>query len=105
MQAGEILGQAYPAASTLTDLYTVPSSKRAFLAYVRVVNHSGSAQTFRLAIAPGGAADSQAHYWERDKSVPANDCLMISVGAALGASDVIRVYSSGSCSFTALGGR
>lgn len=101
--AYKILGQSAPAATTLTALYTVPASTFAIVNGISVVNR-GTAATFRISVAIGGAANTNAQYLYFDISIPANDTFLITTAVALGASDVIRVFaSSANLTFTAFG--
>lgn len=96
-----VLGQSAPAATTLTDAYTVPAAKHATVR-VLVCNRS-TATTFRLAVSPAGASIANAHYIAYDQPLEANDAAS-SVAVTVTAGDVVRVYSaSGSVSFTVTG--
>lgn len=97
-----VLGQSAPTATTLTDVYTVPAEKVATVDVV-VCNQAGAGATFRLAIAPEGAADTQAHYLYYDAAIGANST--ITTGKlTVSATDKIRVYaSSGNFSITVNG--
>lgn len=92
----KILGQAALAATTLTDVYTVPGSTQAVVSSVVVCNRSGSATTFRLSLAVAGAADANKQYLYFDVALPANDTFVATIGIALGAADVVRAYTAGS---------
>lgn len=85
------LGQSAPAITTLTDVYTVPYEKVATVAVV--VCNQGAAGTFRLALAPLGAANTQAHYLYYDTAIGANSTVW-TANLTLAATDVIRVYVS-----------
>lgn len=88
----KVLGQADLDATTLTDIYTVPSGASASISSVVVCNRSSSADSFRLAVAPAGASDDPAHYLYYDVPIPANDTFVCTIGITLGATDVIRAY-------------
>lgn len=91
------LAQSYPAATTLTAAYAVPSAKRATVE-VAICNQ-GAATTIRLSHAIGGAADTAAQYLLYDYPVDANGSIA-STRFTVNAADVVRVYStSGSVSF------
>ena len=95
------LGQTN-AGAVLTDLYTAPKGS-ATTATVIVCNRGVFADTYRIAIAPGGAADHPRQYIQYNKVIAANDSDTIG-GLFLKAGDVIRVYSSvADISFTAMG--
>lgn len=90
----KVLGQSNPAATTLTDIYTVPALTSAIISTLVVCNRSGSAQTFRVSIAVAGAADANAQYIAYDVSLGANLSQTLTLGISLGAADVIRGYAS-----------
>lgn len=92
--------QAVPNATTLTALYTVP----ALTSFVgRVLVSTVTAASIRIAIAVAGAADAAKQYITYNEAVAANSSAGYQ-GLALGAGDVIRVYSSqADTAFTVLG--
>lgn len=90
----KILGQADLDATTLTDLYTVPTGKSAIINAIFVCNRAGAAATFRISISVDGAADGVGQYLYYDVSVAANDTFLIEVPIPLDAADVIRGYAS-----------
>ena len=97
-----IHGQSIPAATVLTDAYTVPASKNAT---VRVIatNTANSPTSFRVSAAPGGAADTPAHYIAYDVPLEANDTGS-TITFMVDATDVVRVYSeNGAIAFTVTG--
>lgn len=95
------LGQSAPAATTLTDAYTVPAGKRATLA-VFACNRS-TATTFRISVAPNGATDAVGQYLVFDAALDANETLGTMQFTAT-AGDVVRVYStSGNVTFNVNG--
>lgn len=97
-----ILGQSAPAATTLTDPYTVPASKHATVKVI-VGNRAAVADTFRIAVSPDGAAIANAHYLAYDEAIEASDS-MSSTAFTVGSTDVVRVYSTnGSLSFSVTG--
>ncbi len=92
--AKKVLGQSNPSATTLTTLYTVPASKEAVVSSISVANLTATAATYRIAIRPGGAAITNAHYLGYDITVGASDSTIITVGLTLATGDVISVYAS-----------
>lgn len=88
-QALKSLGQADLTATTLTDIYTVPSATSA-LARVTFCNRSGSAVAIRLAHAPAGASDANGHYHLWDFSLPANDSWTTPYTIEMATTDKIR---------------
>jgi|SRR5579885_1615395 hypothetical protein len=98
------LGQAKPTAATLTALYTVPAATQTIVAVVTAANQSSTADTIRISVAPGGAADAASQYLVYGATVNGNDSLIINPGYGMQATDVLRVYSTnGTTSFCASG--
>ena len=85
------LGQLDLTTTSLTDLYTVPSSTETVVSTVMIANRSASATTLRLAIRVDGDAISNQHYIAYDVPVAANDSTTLTLGIALLATDVITV--------------
>ncbi len=90
----KVLAQAAPAATTNTDVYTVPASTQAVISTLHVANRATSSATFRIAIRKAGAALANQHYIAYDTSVAANDFVAFTIGLSLGATDVVTVYAS-----------
>lgn len=90
----KILGQSNPLAATLTDLYTVPSGRSVASSSVVIANRSATATTFRVSVAPAGAADSDEQYLYYDISIPGNDSFVATIGMTLEATDVVRVRAT-----------
>lgn len=100
----KVLGQAAPAATTTTNLYTVPSAKSAVISTMSVVNRGASTESFRMAIRPAGATLDNQHWVIYDSSIAANDTLFLSIGATMAATDVLEVYNSlGNLSYSLFG--
>jgi hypothetical protein len=100
----KVLGQANPSATTLTTLYTVPSSTEAVVSTITVANLGASAATYRIAVRPDGATIANQHYVAYDVTVAANDTTTITLGITVNASDIISVYASTSTmAFNAFG--
>lgn len=100
----KVLGQAIPAAATLTDLYTVPSATFAIINSIVICNTNSSATTFRISVAQDGATDTLAQYVAREIQIAGNATSEFAMGITMDAADRLRVYStSGSCSFNAFG--
>lgn len=103
-EALKILGQSAPAATTATDLYTVPASTQTVVSTMVVANRAASQATFRISIRVAGAASTNKQYLAYDVAVPANDSIILTLGVALATGDVITVYgSNANLSFTATG--
>lgn len=90
----KVLGQSNPAATTMTTLYTVPSGTQAVASTISIANINGIAQTFRIAVRPGGAALDPKHYLDYDISVAASTSIKETIGITLAATDVVSVYAS-----------
>lgn len=102
--AKKVLGQAAPAATTLTTLYTVPLGFETVVSTIAVANRSLGEVYFRVAIRPGGEAIANKHYVAYETPVAGRDSTYITVGFTLAAGDVISVYSSNDqLSFSAFG--
>jgi hypothetical protein len=99
----KVLGQVAPLATTDTILYTVPSATQAVCSTLSVCNR-GSLATFRVQIKIAGAASDNKQFVAYDATVAANDTLLLTFGATLGATDVVVVYAStGDMSFQLFG--
>ena len=90
----KILGQNTPAATTSTDLLTVPGSTQYVVSTVVVANTTASGVTFRLSAAIGGAALTTAQYLFYDVALGANSSTTLTLGLTLDATDKLRVYAS-----------
>jgi len=90
----KILGQSKPTATTLTDIYTVPASTETVVSTITVCNQSATATSFRISIAPAGAADSAEQYLYYDVPISGNDTFAATLGISLATTDVIRVYNT-----------
>ncbi len=102
--AYKIIGQSAPAATTETDLYTVPAATETIVSTIVVANRSATDATFRISIAPNGAATANSHYIAYDLSCGGNGINAFTFGITLDATDKIRVYaSSANLSFSAFG--
>mgnify|MGYP006289526743 CR=1 FL=1 len=101
----KVLGQSAPSATTNTDVYTVGSGKTAVISTITVCNRSATAATYRIAIRPAGATIANQHYIAYGATCPANDMIALTLGIAVGATDVVTVYaSSADLSFGVYGG-
>jgi glucose-6-phosphate dehydrogenase assembly protein OpcA len=90
----KVLGQVNPTAATPTTLYTVPAGTQTVVSTISVANLTSGELSFRIAIRPAGEALASKHYIAYDAKVAGNDTTFITVGATLGATDVITVYES-----------
>ena len=100
----KILGSSAPAATTLTDLYTVPASKSTTISSITVCNRAATAATFRISVAAAGAADATNQYIYYDQTIDANSTYIATIGITLATTDKVRVYgSTANLSFNAFG--
>jgi glucose-6-phosphate dehydrogenase assembly protein OpcA len=90
----KVLGQVSPTAATATTLYTVPAETQTVVSTISVCNMTQGELLFRIAIRPAGETLTSKHYIAYDAKVSGNDTTFITVGATLGAGDVITVYES-----------
>ncbi len=88
-----VLGQSDPTADTLTAIYTVPAATEAVVSSIVICNRSATPTSFRIAVAPAGAADTNAHYQYFDRPIGANDTFIATIGITLATTDVVRVYA------------
>lgn len=86
--------QSAPSATTLTDLYTVPGATSAILSTITVCNRSATPTTFRISIAPAGAADATSQYIYYDHPIGGNRTFAATLGFSLAAASVVRVYAT-----------
>ena len=85
------LGQLDLTTTSLTDLYTCPSSTETVVSTVIIANRTASTTTFRLAIRVDGDAISNQHYIAYDVPVAANDSTTLTLGITMLATDVMTV--------------
>ena len=98
------LGQAAPAATTSTDLYTVPAATSAIISTITVANRAATDATFRISQSLTGAALTDKDYLIYDASVPGSGFITLTLGITMATTDKLRVYaSSGDISFNAFG--
>ena len=90
----KVLGQSDLPATTLTDVYTVPSATSAVISTIVLANRTSSAMTYRIAVRPAGASISDEHYLAYDTALAANDSTALTLGVTMEATDVLSVYAS-----------
>lgn len=99
----KVLNQLDPSAASLTDLYTVPALTSVVMSSLMVCNR-GAATSFRISIAPAGAADDDKQYIYYDTAIGSNVTIPVTIGLTLETTDVVRVYATlATLSFTAFG--
>jgi len=100
----KVLGQAAPAATTDTTLYTVGAGASAVVSTLTVCNRSATAATFRVAVRPAGAVLANLHYVYYDAPLAGNATFAATLGITLAATDVVTVRSdTGNVSFSLFG--
>lgn len=100
----KVLAQSAPAATTATDIYTVPAATQAVVSTLVVANRTAAPATYRIAVRPAGAVLANEHYVAYDVTVGASDSTTLTLGITLAATDVITVYAStASLSFNVFG--
>lgn len=92
--AYKVLGQSAPAATTDTNVYTVPSSTEAVISTIVIANRSSSAGSFRLAIRPNGATIANQHYIAYDVPIAGADSTTLTLGLTLDAADIVTFRAS-----------
>lgn len=92
--AYKVLGQSAPNATTETTLYTVPAATQAVASTLVVCNRGAATATFRVSVAVGGGATANKEYLYYDVPLQPNDTMAATIGLALAATDVVRVYAS-----------
>jgi len=86
------LGQVLPAATTNTNLYTVPAATSAVASTLTICNQGGSTNV-RVAIRPAGATLEAKNYIVYDTAINGNDTVFLTIGATLATTDVVTVYA------------
>jgi len=100
----KVLGQVAPAATTATDLYTVPGATSTVVSTLLVCNRGATSATFRVSVRVAGAADATKQYLYYDVAIAKNDTFTATLGVSLAATDVITVYAgNANLSFSAFG--
>jgi len=103
-EAYKSLGQSAPAATTETDLYTVPAATSAVCSTLIVCNRGGTSTTFRVSHAAGGGATQNKDYIYFDVTIPRYDTFTATLGITMATGDKIKVYAgNGNLSFNLYG--
>jgi hypothetical protein len=96
----KILGQAAPANTNNTDLYTVPANTQTIVSTISVTNDTSTSATFRIYVRVNGATAAAVNTLYFDTPLSGNSTLMVTAGLSLNAGDVITVRSGTSDAFT-----
>ena len=97
----KILGQADPAATTFTTLYTVPDVTQTTVSSLIVCNRAGSSITFRVRVKASGDSDDDKQFIYYDESVGSgggggsgNNTFAAVLGLTLTEGDSVEVYAA-----------
>jgi len=100
----KVLGQSAPAATTATDIYTVPAATETVVSTIVVANRAATDATFRISVSVNGAATATKDYIAYDLVIGGAGFISFTIGATMDATDKIRVYAStADLSFTVFG--
>lgn len=100
----KVLGQASPAITTETALYTVPAATQAVVSSIVICNRDTTTNSYRISVRPAGATLANQHYLAFDTDIPGKDTISMTLGLSLGNTDVISVYTkTGNISYSAFG--
>jgi len=91
----KVLGQADPAATTTTVLYTVPNLNLTTCSSLVICNRSAGPIAFRVSVHVNDATADNKQFLYYDKQLVANDTHAAILGITLNQNDVIKVYASG----------
>jgi hypothetical protein len=89
----KVLGQAAPAGTTNTDLYTVGSGKSAVVSTLAIANTTATAATARVFVRVAGAAAATTNAIAYDVAVGANATIALTLGITLAATDVLTIQT------------
>ncbi len=90
----KVLAQSAPAATTATNVYTVPPTTETVISTIVIANRAAAAGTFRLSVRPNGASQTNAMYCAYDVPIAANDSTTLTLGITMDAADVLTAYCS-----------
>lgn len=98
------LGQTDPTATTLTDIYTVPSVTSAIVEGIIICNRSATPTTVRVAVSVGGGAIANKDYVIFDMALAGNQTITFNGVITMATTDKLRVYATlATVSFNAFG--
>jgi hypothetical protein len=90
----KVLGQATPAANTLTTLYTVPASANTVVSTLAICNQASANANISIAICPANTSATTSQYITSNVLVIANDSVFLTLGVTLATTDTIRVSAN-----------
>ena len=99
--AYKVLGRKHSAATTMEELYAVPSATSAVISTITICNITAAAKTYRIAIKPAtGTSLISEHYIAYDATIAANDTVALTLGITLATLNSIQVYASAATALT-----
>ncbi len=99
--AYKILGRKHSAATTMEELYAVPSATSAVIYTLTICNITAASKTYRIAIKPAtGTSLASEHYIAYDTTIAANDTIALTLGITLATLNSIQVYASAATALT-----
>jgi hypothetical protein len=99
--AYKVLGRKASAATTMEELYAVPSATSAVVSTITICNRTATSRTYRIAIKPTtGTTLADEHYIAYDVPIAANDTTALTLGITLSAANSIQVYASAGSALT-----
>jgi hypothetical protein len=90
----KVLAQSSPSSNATVDVYTVPSLTNTIISTMMICNRATVNAAYNIAIRTAGASLANQHYIAFNSLVPANDAIALTVGMALGATDVITIQAN-----------
>jgi hypothetical protein len=90
----KVLGQANPAGTSETDLYTVPADTQAVVSTLTLSNVSGSNTNARVWVRVAGASTANSNAIMYDVPVAANSIAAFTLGLTLASTDIVTVRQS-----------
>jgi len=96
----KILGQAHPAGTSETDVYTVPSATQAVVSTLTITNVSGASANARVWLRVAGASTAHVNAVLWDVPIASNSVAAFTLGLTLGATDVVTIKTSAGNSLT-----
>ena len=96
----KILGQAHPAGTTETNLYTVPNATETIISTLTITNVTGSSANARVWVRADGATTAHLNAILFDVPLAANSVAAFTLGITMNATDVLTVRSSTGNSLT-----
>ena len=90
----KVLGQAHPAGTTETNLYTVPASTDTIASTLSITNVTGASANARVWVRVGGATTAHLNAILFDVPIAANSVAAFTIGLTLDVGDIVTVRSS-----------